>query len=99
MVDASRAAGHGGSFRSSAVEIECADSDVCGEFKLSVYAVLNGMPPAPSGDVRLPWKPIANYNINSTGIGVMKTAGCKIGDQVRALVPFKNSYVLVTHSC
>ena len=41
MVDASRAAGHGGSFRSSAVEIECADSDVCGE--LSVYAVLNGM--------------------------------------------------------
>ena len=29
----------------------------------------------------------------------MKTAGCKIGDQVRALVPFKNSYVLVTHSC
>ena len=90
MVDASRAAGHGGSFRSSAVEIECADSDVCGEFKLSVYAVLNGMPPAPSGDVRLPWKPIVH---------VMKTAGCKIGDQVRALVPFKNSYVLVTHSC
>ena len=45
MVEASRAAGHGGAFRSSAVEIECADSGVCGE--LSVYAVLHGMPAAP----------------------------------------------------
>ena len=81
MVSASRAAGHGGAFRSSAVEIECADSDVCGE--LSVYAVLNGMPAAPSGEIRMPWKHVVH---------VMKTAGCKIGDQVvQALVPLKKS--------
>jgi len=81
MVEASRAAGHGGAFRSSAVEIECSESTVCGE--LSVYAVLNGMPAAPSGEIRLPWKHIVH---------VMKTAGCTIGDQlVQALVPLKNS--------
>ena len=81
LVGASTAAGHGGAFRSSAVEIECADSDVCGE--LSTYAVLNGMPADPSGKIRMPWKHIVH---------VMKTAGCKIGDQlVRALVPLKNS--------
>ena len=39
-------------FRSSAVEIECADSDVCGE--LSVWAVRNEMPAAPSGEIRIP---------------------------------------------
>ena len=71
MVEASRAAGHGGAFRSSAVEIECSESTVCGE--LSVYAVLNGMPAAPSGEIRLPWKHIVH---------VMKTAGCTIGDQL-----------------
>ena len=81
LVGASTAAGHGGAFRSSAVEIECADSDVCGE--LSVYAVLNGMPAAPSGAIRMPWKHIVH---------VMKNAGCKIGDQlVQALVPLKKS--------
>ena len=81
MLEASRAAGHGGAFRSSAVEIECADSSVCGQ--LSIYAVLHGMPAAASGAMRMPWKHIVH---------VMKSAGCKIGDQlVRALVPLKNS--------
>jgi len=81
MVDASTAAGHGGAFRSSAVEIECADSSVCGQ--LSIYAVLHGMPAAPSGEIRMPWRHI---------VYVMKNAGCKIGDQlVRALVPLKIS--------
>ena len=76
MVEPSRAAGHGGRFLSSATEIECVNSDVCGE--LSVWAVLHGMPAKPSGEIRMAWTHIVH---------VMKAAGCKIGDRVvRALV-------------
>ena len=71
IVEASRAAGHGGRFQSSATEIGCVDSNVCGE--LSVWAELHDMPTRPNGEIRMAWQ----YTIH-----VMKSAGCKIGDRV-----------------